>query len=75
MSKTNDFTMVDVNRDPRQGGDGVWATIFSALADLKDPNTGDQVIQTFNFFSDQKSIRKFKIICCFCFLNKYDPIS
>jgi hypothetical protein len=41
--------MVDINSDPylRGGGvsGGVWSTIFSALADLKDPTTGDQVTQ------------------------------
>ena len=48
MSKTNDFTMVGIKQDPRLSGGvsvGVWATIFSALADLKDLTNGDQVRQ------------------------------
>ena len=49
MSKTNDFTMVGIKQDPRLSGGvsvGVWATIFSALADLKkDLTNGDHVRQ------------------------------
>ena len=35
-NKKNDFTMVEVKSEARLSDLGVWATIFSALADLKD---------------------------------------
>ena len=43
-NKKNDFTMVDVKSETRLTNLGVWAAIFSALADLKDTQD-DQVRQ------------------------------
>ena len=35
-SQKSEFTLVEVNKEARLSSLGAWATIFSALADLRD---------------------------------------